>query len=75
MARVGSYARQEVTVLGEQVNLSSCLQALSEVGWGLLDEAPCLACGEPRSTPTMFRVRGMRDLLFKARPAHIPAVV
>lgn len=58
IARVGSRDRQEVTILGDTVNMASRLQALSEVGGVLLDEATYQACQPVAATATQVKVRG-----------------
>jgi len=61
VARVGSRARQEVTVLGDTVNTASRLQALATPGWVLLDEATAAQCDNPpQLTPTTLKIRGKR---------------
>lgn len=58
IARVGSRDRQEVTILGDTVNTASRLQALTQTGWILMDEATQIACGQPPTLPTQVKVRG-----------------
>lgn len=61
VARVGSRARQEVTILGDTVNTASRLQALTPVGWILMDEATAAACQyPPQLIAISLKVRGKR---------------
>ncbi len=77
VARVGSRDRQEVTVMGDIVNLSSRLQALSETGWVLMDEATFLACDRPPTIPSMVKVRGKEGLqpVYQILPEEFNAVL
>ncbi len=58
IARVGSRDRQEVTILGDTVNMASRLQALSQVGGVLLDETTYQACQPLEATAMSVKVRG-----------------
>jgi class 3 adenylate cyclase len=83
VARIGSRARQEVTVLGDTVNTSSRLQGLAEVGAVLMDETTYVACGYPPSDPDTVNVRGKQGAqpvyqvlpeVFDAVEAHLRKV-
>jgi class 3 adenylate cyclase len=83
VARIGSRARQEVTVLGDTVNTSSRLQALAQVGAILMDETTYVACEQPPSVPDTVEVRGKQEAqpvyqilpeAFDAVAAHLSAI-
>ncbi len=76
VARIGSRARQEVTVLGDTVNTSSRLQALAQVGAILMDETTYVACERPPSVPDTVEVRGKQEAqsVYQVRPEAFDAV-
>jgi class 3 adenylate cyclase len=77
VARVGSRARQEITILGDTVNTASRLQTLAPVGWVLVDEATAAACHyPPQLIAISLKVRGKRlpQTGYQLSPEHFHAL-
>ena len=62
LARIGSRDRQEITVLGDTVNLASRLQALAPSGGIVMDEQTFTAAGQPPALHTTAKIRGKSEL-------------
>lgn len=62
LARIGSRDRQEITILGDTVNLASRLQALAPTGGIVLDEQTFAAAGQPPALHTTAKIRGKNEL-------------
>jgi len=63
VTRIGSRARQEITVMGDTFNLASRLQGLCQPDEVLVDDATFQACQRPPALTTLMKVRGKADLL------------
>jgi len=61
LARIGSRDRQEITILGDTVNLASRFQALAPPGGLVMDQATFTAADHPPALHSTVQIRGKRD--------------